>query len=183
MLAASLVLGTAACSTTLEIPIGNGFDWAEAEEGQGTAGSFFGVALGDGAGRVEERYPNGSVEVSPFGIKSYRVRDCTADGIRYSEIVYEFPDDEGLQVIYARFEDSNLNQGFERWKAALRATGQCQGCSSGDVRGIRATWHTADGGKVLFNGRLRRLAIMGPHAIGLEPEIGLRDESIEPAPK
>src|ERR1700675_3749174 len=58
--------------------------------GQPNVTSFLDVRFGDSLYRVQNRFPNGSLETAPYGADTYRINNIEVDGVRYSQVKYEF---------------------------------------------------------------------------------------------
>src|ERR1700720_4268487 len=69
--------------------------------GQPNVTSFLDVRFGDSLYRVQNRFPNGSLETAPYGADTYRINKIEVDGIRYSEVKYEFTSYSGMHLVMA----------------------------------------------------------------------------------
>ena len=65
--------------------------------------SFLDVRFGDSLYRVQNRFPNGSIETAPYGADTYRINDIEVDSIRYQQVKYEFTSYSGMQLVMAWF--------------------------------------------------------------------------------
>src|ERR1700751_3665636 len=81
--------------------------------------SFLDVRFGDSLYRVQNRFPNGTVETAPYGADTYRINNIEVDGIRYQQVKYEFTTYSGMQLVMAWFTPDSGGTVLEKLVAAV----------------------------------------------------------------
>src|SRR5258708_34390978 len=71
--------------------------------GQPNVTAFLDVRFGDSLYRVQNRFPNGSLETAPYGADTYRINNIEVDGIRYQQVKYEFTTYSVIQLFMPSF--------------------------------------------------------------------------------
>src|SRR5271170_199652 len=81
--------------------------------------SFLDVRFGDSLYRVQNRFPNGSIETAPYGADTYRINNIEVDGVRYQQVKYEFTTYSGMQLVMAWFTPDSSGKVLEKLVAAV----------------------------------------------------------------
>src|ERR1700719_4307961 len=94
------------------------------KKGQGFLGppnvtSFLDVSFGDSAYRLQNRFPNGTLETAPYGADTYRINNIEVDGIRYQQVKYEFTTYSGMQLVMAWFTPDSEGAVLEKLVGAV----------------------------------------------------------------
>src|SRR5258708_12643862 len=71
--------------------------------GQPNVTAFLDVRFGDSLYRVQNRFPNGSLETAPYAADTYRINNIEVDGIRYQQVKYEFTTYSVIQLFMPSF--------------------------------------------------------------------------------
>lgn len=129
--------------------------------GQPNVTSFLDVRFGDSLYRVQNRFPNGSLETAPYGADTYRLENIEVDGVRYQRVKYEFTSYSGMQLVMAWFTPDSSEQVLEKLIAAIGAPTEdsAKGSAPADTR---AMWRLPHGERVVFDGPKRFVAVLGP---------------------
>ncbi len=165
-----LALTTIACSLTPSIPLIH----------SGTphgVNSFMGISFGDSMDQVERRFPTGLIQTSPYGAPAYKLENVSSQSIEYQDVIYEFQQDLGMQMVIAHFAPSARTDVFQQLQTTLGPPLSASSGSEGSA-GADAAWRLSDGSRVLFNGPFHRLVLIGKHGGSLETDIRLRDQYI-----
>src|SRR5260370_38790210 len=78
--------------------------------GQPNVTAFLDVRFGDSLYRVQNRFPNGSLETAPYGADTYRINNIEVDGIRYPQVKYEFTTYSGMQLVMPWFTPNSRSK-------------------------------------------------------------------------
>lgn len=130
--------------------------------GQPNVTSFLDVRFGDSLYRVQNRFPNGSVETAPYGADTYRLNNIEVDGIRYARVKYEFTSYSGMQLVMAWFTADSSGKVLEKLVAAVgppTEQNSTKGSAPGDTQ---AMWQLPHGERVVYDGPKRFVAVVGP---------------------
>lgn len=156
-----------ACSIAPSLPVSR-------DAGPRGLNSFMGVHFGDSRDEVERRYPSGSPQTSPYGAPAYEVENVGSGSIDYQDVVYEFAEKSGMQMVIAHFVPSASADVYQQLQTTLGAPSSAGAASDGAANG-EASWQLADGGSVLFSARLHRIVLLGKDGGSLKDDIRLRD--------
>src|SRR5580704_8967767 len=131
--------------------------------GQPNVTAFLDVRFGDSLYRVQNRFPNGSLETAPYGADTYRINNIEVDGIRYQRIKYEFTTYSGMQLVMAWFTPESSGQVLEKLIAAVGPpTEQINTKGSSAPADAQASWHLPHGELVVYDGPKHFVAVVGP---------------------
>ena len=130
--------------------------------GQPNVTSFLDVRFGDSLYRVQNRFPNGSLETAPYGADTYRLENIEVDGVRYSRVKYEFTSYSGMQLVMAWFTPDSSEQVLEKLIAAIGAPTEQDSAKGSAPADTRAMWRLPHGERVVFDGPKRFVAVLGP---------------------
>ena len=139
--------------------------------------SFMGVHFGDSPDDVERRFPSGSPQTSPYGAPAYQVENVTSGTVDYRDVVYEFAERAGMQMVIAHFAPSSTADVYKQLQDTLGAPTSA-GAATNDAASVEASWQLPDGGSVLFSGPSHRLVLIGKDGGSLTPDIRLRDMEV-----
>ncbi len=135
---------------------------------------FLGVKFGEKFEDVERRYPEGAPETSPYGAPAYKLTNISAGSIEYRTVIYEFSEDDGMQLVIAHFTPSSTGEVYQQLKSALGEPSSSGGTSAADPSTVAAAWQAA-AGTVTFNGPASSLVMLGAGGHALEQDIELRE--------
>jgi hypothetical protein len=168
---AMLLAGSiAGCGSVRPIP-----SWNEARRPSLT--SFLDIHFGAQLVEVQERYPMGAVETSPYGAEAYRIERLRSEQLHYDTVIYEFTVHTGMQLAIATFAPDSTGGVFDELSKALGApTAQKQLGASG-TDGVEATWELPHGERVTFDGPNRRIVMLGPAGSPLKQDIAIRESN------
>ena len=124
--------------------------------------SFLDVRFGDSLYRVQNRFPNGSLETAPYGADTYRINNIEVDGIRYSQVKYEFTSYSGMQLVMAWFTPDSSGKVLEKLVAAVGAPTEQNSAKGSAPADTHAFWQLPHGERVVFDGQKRFVAVLGP---------------------
>jgi hypothetical protein len=130
--------------------------------GQPNVTSFLDVRFGDSLYRVQNRFPNGSLETAPYGADTYRLENIEVDGVRYSQVKYEFTSYSGMQLVMAWFTPDSSEKVLEKLIAAVGAPTEQDSAKGSAPADTRAMWRLPHGERVVFDGPKRFVAVLGP---------------------
>ena len=130
--------------------------------GQPNVTSFLDVRFGDSLYRVQNRFPNGSVETAPYGADTYRINNIEVDGIRYSQVKYEFTTYSGMQLVMAWFTPDSSGKVLEKLVAAVGPPTQQNSARGSAPSDTKALWQLPHGERVVYDGPKRYVAVVGP---------------------
>ena len=130
--------------------------------GQPNVTSFLDVRFGDSLYRVQNRFPNGSLETAPYGADTYRLENIEVDGVRYSQVKYEFTTYSGMQLVMAWFTPDSSEQVLEKLIAAVGPPTEQDSAKGSAPADTRALWRLPHGERVVFDGPKRFVAVLGP---------------------
>lgn len=130
--------------------------------GQPNVTSFLDVRFGDSLYRVQNRFPNGSLETAPYGADTYRLENIEVDGVRYQRVKYEFTSYSGMQLVMAWFTPDSSEQVLEKLIAAIGAPTEQDSAKGSAPADTRAMWRLPHGERVVFDGPKRFVAVLGP---------------------
>jgi hypothetical protein len=136
--------------------------------------SFMGVHFGDSIEDVERRFPSGSPQTSPYGAPAYLAENVTSGTISYQDVIYEFAEPGGMQMVIAHFAPPSAADVYKQLQDTLGAPSSA-GANVPDASSVEASWQMPDGGSVLFSGRAHRLVLIGKDGSSLKTDIRLRD--------
>jgi len=164
-------LTTAACSVTRSIPLINPGPPHELD-------SFIGIRFGDSIDHVERQFPTGLIQTSPYGAPAYKLENVSSGNIEYQDVIYEFQQNVGMQMVIAHFEPSAGTDLFQQLQTTLGPPVSASSGSEGSASGANAAWRLSDGSRVIFDGPFHRLVLIGKNGGSLETDIRLRDQFI-----
>lgn len=139
--------------------------------GQPNVTSFLDVRFGDSLYRVQNRFPNGSLETAPYGADTYRLENIEVDGVRYSQVKYEFTSYSGMQLVMAWFTPDSSGKVFEKLIAAVGAPTEQDSAKGSAPADTRAMWRLPHGERVVFDGPKRFVAVLGPGGGPLKQDV------------
>lgn len=164
LLIAALAFGCAGISTRSLVPFG--------AANHSTA--FLGVEFGEPLEAVQRRYPDGTLETSPFGAPAYRLQNMSAGAVDYQSVIYEFTDKNGMQLVYATFAPSWSGDVYRQLQQILGTPLKTNGET--DPSRVEASWQGKGGALLSYDGPEHCLAIVGPNGNPLRADIALREE-------
>src|ERR1700735_1666192 len=130
--------------------------------GQPNVTSFLDVRFGDSLYRVQNRFPNGSVETAPYAADTYRINNIEVDGIRYSQVKYEFTTYSGMQLVMAWFTPDSSGKVLEKLVAAVGRPSEQNRAKGSAPAETQALWQLPHGERVVYDGPKRYVAVVGP---------------------
>lgn len=139
--------------------------------------SFMGVHFGDTFEEVERRFPAGTPQTSPYGAPAYMLENVSSSSIDYQDVVYEFAEGAGMQMVVAHFVPSQSAAVYQQLQTTLGPPAGADK-SGADAASAEASWQLPDGGSVMFSGPLHRLALIGKTGGPLKEDIRLRDTEV-----
>jgi hypothetical protein len=145
--------------------------------GEHSMDSFMGVHFGDSVDQVELRFPTGMMQTSPYGAPAFRLEDVTSRNIEYQDVIYEFTQASGMQLVVAHFVPSAGADVYQQLQSALGAPSSTAASTDSQVP-ADASWRLSDGTRVLFSRPYHRVVLIGKDGGALETDIRLRDQFI-----
>lgn len=136
--------------------------------------SFLGVRFGDSRDDVEHLFPVGYNQTSPYGAPAFKVENVNSGSFDYQDVVYEFTEQGGMQLVIAHFPPSEGSEVYQQLESALGAPSSSGAIREG-VASLEASWKLPDGGTVRYSGPHHRLVLVGKQGASLEVDIRLRD--------
>jgi hypothetical protein len=130
--------------------------------GQPNLTAFLDVRFGDSLYRVQNRFPNGSLETAPYGADTYRINNIEVDGVRYQRIKYEFTTYSGMQLVMAWFTPDSSAVVLEKLVAAVGPPTEQNSPKGGSPSDTQAIWRLPHGERVVYDGPKRFVAVLGP---------------------
>jgi hypothetical protein len=130
--------------------------------GQPNLTSFLDVRFGDSLYRVQNRFPNGSIETAPYGADTYRINNIEVDSIRYQQVKYEFTTYSGMQLVMAWFTPDSSAAVLEKLVAAVGPPSEQNSARGSSAADTQAIWQLPHGERVVFDGPKRFVAVVGP---------------------
>ena len=130
--------------------------------GQPNLTSFLDVRFGDSMYRVQNRFPNGSIETAPYGADTYRLNNIEVDSIRYQQIKYEFTTYSGMQLVMAWFTADSSEKVLEKLIKAIGAPTEQNSAKGSAPADTQAVWRLPHGQRVVYDGPKRFVAVLGP---------------------
>ena len=124
--------------------------------------SFLDVRFGDSKYRVQNRFPNGTLETAPYGSDTYRINNIEVDSIRYQQVKYEFTSYSGMQLVMAWFTPDSSGKVLEKLIAAVGQPSEQNTTKGPAPDNIQAVWRLPHGEHVIFDGPKRFVAVLGP---------------------
>jgi hypothetical protein len=124
--------------------------------------SFLDVRFGDSAYRVQNRFPNGTLETAPYGADTYRINNIEVDGIRYQQVKYEFTSYSGMQLVMAWFTPDSSGAVIEKLVAAVGSPTEQNSAKGSAPSDTQAVWKLPHGERVVYDGPKRFVAVLGP---------------------
>lgn len=124
--------------------------------------SFLDVRFGDSMYRVQNRFPNGSIETAPYGADTYRINNIEVDSIRYRQVKYEFTSYAGMQLVMAWFVPESSDKVLAKLIAVVGPPSEQNSAKSSAPADTRAVWRLPHGERVIFDGPKRFVAVLGP---------------------
>jgi hypothetical protein len=124
--------------------------------------SFLDVRFGDSLYRVQNRFPNGTVETAPYGADTYRINNIEVDGIRYQQVKYEFTSYSGMQLVMAWFTLDSSGDVLEKLVAAVGPPTEQNSAKGSAPSDTQAVWRLPHGERVVYDGPKRFVAVLGP---------------------
>jgi hypothetical protein len=137
--------------------------------------SFLGIDFGASLRDTRKHYPRGLNESSPLGYPAYHVTDLNSDGIKYTDVIYEFDGTYGMQVVFSRFVPSAADAVLERLRRILGEP--TQHTLTSDQKMAEALWLTPGGEEVRFERARHLLIVIGPNGKKLRKDVELRLEN------
>jgi hypothetical protein len=137
--------------------------------------AFMGVDFGDSFDQVERRFPAGVHQTSPYGARAFKLENVSSRNIEYNDVIYEFAENSGMQMVIAHFEPSAGAEVYQQLQSSLGAPSSAGAAGEGPTS-AEASWRLSDGTRVLFSGPYHRLVLIGKDGGGLETDIPLRDQ-------
>ena len=130
--------------------------------GQPNVTSFLDVRFGDSLYRVQNRFPNGTLETAPYGSDTYRINNIEVDGVRYSQVKYEFTTYSGMQLVMAWFTPDSSGKVIEKLVAAVGPPTEQNSAKGNAPSDTQASWQLPHGERVVYDGPKRFVAVLGP---------------------
>ena len=124
--------------------------------------SFLDVRFGDSTYRVQNRFPNGTLETAPYGADTYRINNIEVDGIRYQQVKYEFTTYSGMQLVMAWFTPDSSGTVLEKLVAAVGPPTEQNSAKGSAPSDTQAVWRLPHGERVVYDGPKRFVAVLGP---------------------
>lgn len=124
--------------------------------------SFLDVRFGDSLYRVQNRFPNGTVETAPYGADTYRINNIEVDGIRYQQVKYEFTSYSGMQLVMAWFTPDSSGTVLEKLVTAVGPPTEQNSAKGSAPSDTQAVWRLPHGERVVYDGPKRFVAVLGP---------------------
>ena len=150
--------------------------------GQPNVTSFLDVRFGDSLYRVQNRFPNGSLETAPYGADTYRINNIEVDGIRYQQVKYEFTTYSGMQLVMAWFTPDSSGKVIEKLVASVGPPTEQNSAKGSAPADTKALWQLPHGERVVYDGPKRFVAVVGPGGGPLKQD-AVENESLDsPAP-
>jgi len=146
--------------------------------GQPNVTSFLDVRFGDSLYRVQNRFPNGSLETAPYGADTYRINNIEVDGIRYSQVKYEFTTYSGMQLVMAWFTADSSGKVLEKLVAAVGPPTEQNSAKGSAPADTQALWQLPHGERVVYDGPKRFVAVVGPGGGPLKQD-AVENESLD----
>jgi hypothetical protein len=147
--------------------------------GQPNVTSFLNVRFGDSLYRVQNRFPNGSMETAPYGADTYRINNIEVDGIRYQQVKYEFTTYSGMQLVMAWFTADSSGSVLEKLVDAVGAPTEQDSAKGSAAADTKALWQLPHGERVIYDGPKRFVAVLGPGGGPLRQDAGEEDEALD----
>src|SRR5579872_196173 len=122
--------------------------------------SFLDVRFGDSLYRVQNRFPNGTVETAPYGADTYRINNIEVDGIRYQQVKYEFTTYSGMQLVMAWFTPDSSGKVLEKLVAAVGPPTEQDSAKGSAPSDTQAVWRLPHGERVVYDGPKRFVAVL-----------------------
>jgi hypothetical protein len=123
--------------------------------------SFLDVRFGDSLYRVQNRFPNGTLETAPYGADTYRINNIEVDGIRYQQVKYEFTTYSGMQLVMAWFTPDSSGTVLEKLVAAVGPPTEQNSAKGSAPSDTQAVWRLPHGERVVYDGPKRFVAVLG----------------------
>ena len=98
----------------------------------------------------------------------------SAGSFDYQDVVYEFTDHSGMQMVIAHFPSSEGGEVYQQLESTLGAP-TSSGTIHEGVASLEASWKLADGARVQYSGPFHRLVLVGKEGASLEVDVRLRD--------
>lgn len=140
--------------------------------------SFLDVRFGDSIYRVQNRFPNGSVETAPYGADTYRINNIEVDSIRYRQVKYEFTTYSGMQLVMAWFTPESSGKVLEKLIAAVGQPSEQSNAKGSSPSDTQAIWRLPHGERVIYDGPKRFVAVLGPGGGELKQD-AVENESVD----
>ncbi len=140
--------------------------------------SFLDVRFGDSLYRVQNRFPNGTVETAPYGADTYRINNIEVDGIRYQQVKYEFTTYSGMQLVMAWFTPDSNGTVLEKLVAAVGPPTEQNSAKGSAPSDTQAVWRLPHGERVVYDGPKRFVAVLGPGAGPLKQD-AIENETLD----
>ena len=150
--------------------------------GQPNVTSFLDVRFGDSLYRVQNRFPNGSLETAPYGADTYRINNIEVDGIRYQRVKYEFTSYSGMQLVMAWFTADSAGSVLEKLVAAVGPPTEQNSAKGSAPADTEALWRLPHGEHVIYDGPKRFVAVLGPGGGPLKQDATENDEALDNNP-
>ena len=140
--------------------------------------SFLGVHFGDRLDQLEARFPAGARETSPYGAPSYKLQKVSSGAVDYKDVIYEFDEKAGMQLVIAHFTPSSAAAAYQELQNTLGPPTSTGSINVSDISAVDATWQLGNSVSVNFNGAFNRLSLIGPSGTPLMKDIRLRDLAV-----
>ena len=140
--------------------------------------SFLDVRFGDSVYRVQNRFPNGTLETAPYGADTYRINNIEVDGVRYSQVKYEFTTYSGMQLVMAWFTPDSSGKVLAKLVAAVGPPTEQNSAKGSAPSDTQAVWRLPHGERVVYDGPKRFVAVLGPGGGPLKQD-ALENETLD----
>src|SRR5579863_2149024 len=140
--------------------------------------SFLDVRFGDSAYRVQNRFPNGTLETAPYGADTYRINNIEVDGIRYQQVKYEFTSYSGMQLVMAWFTLDSSGMVLEKLVSAVGPPTEQNSAKGSGPSDTQAIWRLPHGERVVYDGPKRFVAVLGPGGGPLKQDV-IENEALD----
>src|SRR5258707_10378669 len=146
--------------------------------GQPNVTAFLDVRFGDSLYRVQNRFPNGSLETAPYGADTYRINNIEVDGVRYQQVKYEFTTYSGMQLVMAWFTPDSSGKVLEKLVSAVGPPTEQNSAKGSAPIDTQAIWQLPHGERVVYDGPKRFVAVVGPGGGPLKQD-ALENETLD----
>jgi hypothetical protein len=137
-----------------------------------------GVNFGESLYDVEQAFPAGVPETSPYGAAAYKLEKVSSGTADYQDVIFEFVENSGMQMVIAHFAPSSSTAVYQQLQNSFGPPSSSGGLNPSDASTVEASWQMANGSAVVFSGPYHRLTLIGRNGGTLKPDIRLRDTDI-----